>query len=79
MWCESIDVKKAAVQAGLGVGLFYRGSAEAGLRQGYFKALEIPRLKNIHIACYVAYRKDLRLSSGLNRLLSLLRQSAKQN
>ena len=79
MWCESIDVKKAAVQAGLGVGLFYRGSAEAGLRQGYFKALEIPRLKDIQIACYVAYRKDLRLSSGLNRLLSLLRQSAKQN
>ena len=38
MWCESIDLIKTAVQAGLGVGLFYRGSAEAGLRQGYFKA-----------------------------------------
>lgn len=79
MWCESIDVKRAAVQAGLGVGLFYRGSAEAGLRQGYFKALEIPRLKGIKIACYVAYRRGIRLSSGLNSLLSLLRESAKQN
>jgi DNA-binding transcriptional LysR family regulator len=79
MWCESIDLIKTAVQAGLGVGLFYRGSAEAGLRQGYFKALEIPRLKNIKIACYVAYRRGLRLTPVLSSLLSLLRQSAKQH
>ena len=73
MWCESIDLKKAAVQAGLGVGLFYRGSAEAGLRQGYFKALEMPKLKDIKIACYVIYRKGVRLSPTLASLLSLLR------
>jgi len=78
MWCESIDLIKTAVQAGLGVGLFYRGSAEAGLRQGYFKALEMPRLKNIKIACYVAYRKGVRLSPNLNSLISLLRHSSKQ-
>ena len=78
MWCESVDLKKAAVQAGLGVGLFYRGSAEAGLRQGYFKALEMPRLKDIKIACYVAYRKGVRLSPDLISLLSLLRHSSKQ-
>lgn len=78
MWCESVDLKKAAVQAGLGVGLFYRGSAEAGLRQGYFKALEIPRLKDIKITCYVAYRKGVRLSPDLISLLSLLRHSSKQ-
>ena len=78
MWCESVDLKKAAVQAGLGVGLFYRGSAEAGLRQGYFKALEMPRLKDIKIDCYVAYRKGARLSPDLISLLSLLRHSSKQ-
>ena len=77
MWCESVDLKKAAVQAGLGVGLFYRGSAEAGLRQGYFKSLELPRLKDIKIACYVAYRKGVRLSPDLTSLLSLLRHSSK--
>jgi DNA-binding transcriptional LysR family regulator len=77
MWCESVDLKKAAVQAGLGVGLFYRGSAEAGLRQGYFKLLELPRLKDIKIACYVAYRKGVRLSPDLTSLLSLLRHSSK--
>ena len=33
MWCESVDIKKESVQAGLGVGLFYRGSAEAGLKE----------------------------------------------
>jgi DNA-binding transcriptional LysR family regulator len=79
MWCDSVELKKAAVEAGLGVGLFYRGSAEAGLRQGYFKALEIPKLKNIKIACYVIYRKRTRLSPNLNHLLSLLRRSSKQN
>jgi DNA-binding transcriptional LysR family regulator len=78
MWCESIDLKKAAVQAGLGVGLFYRGSAEAGLRQGYFKALEVPRLKEIKIVSYVIHRKGLHFSADLMRLLSLLRQSSKQ-
>ncbi len=77
MWCESIDFKKAAVQAGLGVGLFYRGSAEAGLRQGYFKALELPRLKDIKIAYYVAYRKGIGLSPALINLLSLLRHTSK--
>jgi DNA-binding transcriptional LysR family regulator len=78
MWCESIDLKKAAVQAGLGVGLFYRGSAEAGLRQGYFKALEMPWLRDIKIACYVIYRKGVRLSPDLVSLLSLLRHSSKR-
>jgi DNA-binding transcriptional LysR family regulator len=77
MWCESVDLKKAAVQAGLGVGIFYRGSAEAGLRQGYFKALEMPRLKDIKIDCYVAYRKGNRLSADLISLLALLRRSSK--
>jgi DNA-binding transcriptional LysR family regulator len=78
MWCESVDLKKAAVQAGLGVGIFYRGSAEAGLRQGYFKALEMPGLKDIKIARYVAYRKDVRPSPDLVSLLSLLRSFSKR-
>jgi DNA-binding transcriptional LysR family regulator len=79
MWCESVDLKKAAVEAGLGVGLFYRGSAEAGLRQGYFKALEIPKLENIKITCYVIYRRGAHVSPNLNSFLSLLRRSSKQN
>ena len=74
MWCESVDIKKESVQAGLGVGLFYRGSAEAGLKEGYFKAIEIPRLKNIHITCFAIYRKGMDLSPHRRDLLSLLRQ-----
>ncbi len=42
MWCESIALKTAAVQAGLGIGLFYRGSAETGLRQGYSSTEKAP-------------------------------------
>ena len=79
MWCESVDLKKAAVEAGLGVGLFYRGSAEAGLRQGYFKALEIPKLENIKITCFVIYQRGAHVSPNLNSFLSLLRRSSKQN
>lgn len=76
MWCESVDLKKTAVQAGLGVGLFYRGSAEAGLRQGYLKTIEIPGLKDIKILSFVIYRKSIRLSPNLLSFLSLLRRSS---
>src|SRR6185295_13788029 len=55
MWCESVEIKKESVQAGLGVGLFYRGSAEAGLQEGYFKLIEIPRLREIKITCFAIY------------------------
>jgi DNA-binding transcriptional LysR family regulator len=74
MWCESVDIKKESVQAGLGVGLFYRGSAEAGLTEGYFKAIEIPRLKNIKITCFAIYRKGMDLSPNRRDLLTVLRQ-----
>jgi DNA-binding transcriptional LysR family regulator len=74
IWCESIELKKAAVQAGLGVGLFYRGSAESGLREGYFKAIKISRLKEIQITCFVIYRKGVDLSAERRDLLALFRQ-----
>ena len=74
MWCESVDIKKESVQAGLGVGLFYRGSAEAGLKEGYFKAIEIPGLKNIKITCFAIYKKGMELSPNRKDLLTLLRQ-----
>jgi hypothetical protein len=54
--------------------LFYRGSAEAGLREGYFKAIEIPGLKNIKITCFAIYRKGMDLSPNRKDLLTLLRQ-----
>ena len=60
IWCESIELKKAAVLADLGVGLFYRGSAESGLREGYFKVIDIPRLKEINITYSVIYGKEYR-------------------
>lgn len=74
MWCESVDIKKESVQAGLGVGLFYRGSAEAGLKDGYFKAIEIPRLENIKITCFAIYRKGMDISPYRRDLLTVLRQ-----
>jgi DNA-binding transcriptional LysR family regulator len=78
MWCDSVEPIKEYVQAGLGVGLFYRGSAEAGLREGYFKVIEIPRLKNIRVTYFVIYRKGIPLSTNGQDLLTLLRQWSKK-
>ena len=78
IWCESVELKKAAVQAGLGVGLFYSGSAEAGLREGYFKVIRVPRLREINITCYIVYRKSVRLSMNGRDLLDLLRHESKK-
>ena len=77
IWCESIELKKAAVQAGLGVGLFYRGSAESGLREGYFKVIEIPRLKEINISYYVIYRKKIPLFANGRDFLTFSHQLSK--
>jgi LysR family transcriptional regulator, low CO2-responsive transcriptional regulator len=79
LWCESIELEKESVQAGLGLGLFYRGSAEAGLKEGYFKLVDIPQLKNIKIPCFVIYKKAKRLSSQGRSLLALLRQWMKDS
>ena len=78
MWCDSVEPIKEYVQAGLGVGLFYRGSAEAGLREGYFKVIEIPRLKNIRVTYFVIYRKGIPLSTNGQDLFTLLRQWSKK-
>jgi DNA-binding transcriptional LysR family regulator len=78
MWCDSVEPIKEYVQAGLGVGLFYRGSAEAGLREGYFKVIEIPRLKDIRVTYFVIYRKGISLSTNGQDLLTLLRQWSKK-
>ncbi|HEU4345945.1 MAG TPA: LysR family transcriptional regulator substrate-binding protein, partial [Candidatus Binatia bacterium] len=78
MWCDSIEPVKEYVRAGLGVGLFYRGSAEAGLREGYFKIIKIPRLKDIRVTYFVMYRKGIPLSTNAQDLLTLLRQWSKK-
>ena len=73
-----MELKKAVVQAGLGVGLFYSGSAEAGLREGYCKVIQVPRLREIDITCYIVYRKSVRLSMNGRDLLDLLRHWSKK-
>lgn len=78
MWCDSIEPVKDYVRAGLGIGLFFRGSAEAGLREGYFKAIKTPRLKDIRVTYFVIYRKGIPLSTNAQNLLTLLRQWSKK-
>lgn len=78
MWCDAIEPVKEYVRTGLGVGLFYRGSAEAGLREGYFKIIKIPRLKDIRVVYFVIYRKGIPLSTNAQDLLTLLRQCSQK-
>jgi DNA-binding transcriptional LysR family regulator len=79
LWCESIELEKESVRAGLGLGLFYRGSAEAGLKEGYFKLIGIRQLRDIKIPCFVIYKKGERLSNQGRSLLALLRQWVKNS
>jgi DNA-binding transcriptional LysR family regulator len=74
---ESVDLGKESVRAGLGIGLFYRGSAEAGLRDGSFKIIKIPRLKDIKIDCFIIYKKGTPLSGDASNFLALLRKWSK--
>lgn len=71
---ESVDLGKEFVRGGLGIGLFYRGSAEAGLRDGSFKIIKIPRLKGIRIDCFIIYKKGTPLSGDGSNFLALLRK-----
>ena len=74
MQCESSDAVKSAVEAGLGVGLLYRGSVELALRSGYFKPITIPELQNLDVKCYLIYRKGESLSTNASDFLSVLKQ-----
>jgi LysR family transcriptional regulator, low CO2-responsive transcriptional regulator len=72
--CESSDSVKSAVEAGLGVGLLYRGSVELGLRSGYFKAITLPELQSVDVKCYLIYRKGESLSMNAQYFLSIVNQ-----
>jgi len=77
--CSSSEAVKSAVQSAVGIGLFFRDSVEAGIRQGYLKSIQIPRLNKIHVQFYTICCKGTPLSRYANDFLILLRQARKSS
>lgn len=73
--CSSSEAVKSAVQSAVGIGLFFRDSVEPGLRQGYLKRIQIPRLEDIQVRFYTICRKGVPLSPYAKDLLVLLRRA----
>jgi DNA-binding transcriptional LysR family regulator len=77
--CSSSEAVRSAVQSAVGIGLFFRDSVESGLREGYLKTIEIPRLKEIHVQFYTISRKGTPLSPYANDFLVLLQRTRTTN
>jgi DNA-binding transcriptional LysR family regulator len=77
--CSSSEAVRSAVQSAVGIGLFFRDSVESGLREGYLKTIEIPRLKEIHVQFYTISRRGTPLSPYAKDFLVLLQRTRKPN
>ena len=74
MQCESIEGVKAAVESGMGIGLLYRENVEHGLREGYFKALQLPWLDELHLQWCILHLRDEPLSANAQQFVKLLKE-----
>jgi DNA-binding transcriptional LysR family regulator len=74
MQCESIEGVKAAVESGMGIGLLYRENVEHGLREGYFKALQLPWLDELHLQWCVLHLRDEPLSANAQQFVKMLKE-----
>jgi DNA-binding transcriptional LysR family regulator len=73
MQCDTLEVKRAAVQSGVGVGFFYRDTVELALNKGLLKAIEIPRVEEMNVECSIVYRQRAILSPNAQDFVALLR------
>jgi DNA-binding transcriptional LysR family regulator len=74
MECESPEIVKAAVESGSGIGLLYHDFVERDLANGYLRAIEIPRLKELEFKTVIIYHRRASLSPYAQDALSLLRR-----
>jgi DNA-binding transcriptional LysR family regulator len=73
MYCESSDAVKAAVKAGMGVGVVYRDLAQNEIDRGEVKVLQVRGLV-MHSNSYIIYPRDKTLSADAQEFLDLLRR-----
>lgn len=74
MQCESIEGIKAAVESEMGIGLLYRENVEHGLRDGHFKALQLPWLDKLQFQWSVLYLRDAPLSPNAQQFVKILKE-----
>jgi DNA-binding transcriptional LysR family regulator len=72
---ETPDAMKAAVKAGMGLGVFFREHVEQDIKRGSLKIINIPEMKfNWKFSTYIIYHKERSLSLYATNFLTLLRQ-----
>ncbi len=71
---ETPDAMKAAVKAGIGLGVFFREHVEHDIKQGGLKVIKIPGLKfDWNFRSYIIFHKKHSLSPHAKEFLNLLR------
>jgi DNA-binding transcriptional LysR family regulator len=73
MYCDSPEAVKAAVKAGIGVGISYRDIVEPDVKKGDLKVIKVPELKT-QINSFIIYPKERPLSPIAQEFLTLLRE-----
>ena len=76
--CEMSQAIKAAVRAGLGIGILYRNAVATSLAKGSLKLVHVPELRNMEIKSVIAYDGRKPLSAIAQDFLALLREKAKR-
>jgi DNA-binding transcriptional LysR family regulator len=76
--CDASHPVKAAVRAGLGIGITYRNAIATALAKRSLKLVNVPELKEMEMKSVIAYDGRKLLSSIAQEFLALLRERAKQ-
>src|SRR5215510_6329725 len=73
--CDVSEAVKAAVQRELGVGILYRDTVEADLKNRNLKILHVPDLEAIRTQSFIIYNRFKPLSAITRDFLNLLQES----
>ncbi len=73
MHCDSPEAVKAAVKAGIGLGISCRDIVESDVKKGDLKVIKVPELK-AQINSFIIYHKERPLSPIAQEFLTLLRE-----
>src|SRR5215471_1311073 len=73
--CDVSEAVKAAVQRELGVGILYRDTVEADLKNRNLKILHVPDLETIRTQSFIIYNRSKPLSAITRDFLNVLQES----
>jgi DNA-binding transcriptional LysR family regulator len=73
--CDLSSTVKAAVRAGMGVGVLYRDAVASRVARGNLKLINVPELNELGIKSFIAYDKRNPLTTIAEEFLRMLRES----